>query len=230
MALRYPWASDPPPAEAPPLPQTVPAGAKRRGRRLAAPPASAAEPPVWLYHHLTVSGPAASVRGFAATARGAGIIPWRLDYDSMEEDLFLRAATQPAERRNLTVAGCRILARQFRARVEEHQARGAALVGTSRACPFDLHALLPVPDAVLALGPSDPQALAWLSEHWGTTDRLRQVSERAPPAGTDQRLARGLRMVCYGFFTVGDTPDAAVSRLAAGWPALVFSLQARPST
>jgi hypothetical protein len=55
------------------------------------------------------------------------------------------------------------------------QARAAALVRQSFACPFDLHALLPVPASILVLGPSDPAALAWLAAHWGVTDRLRQV-------------------------------------------------------
>jgi hypothetical protein len=55
---------------------------------------------------------------------------------------------------------------------------GAELVGQSRACPFDLHALLPVPGPTLQLGPSHPDALAWLATHWGITDRLRQVVVR----------------------------------------------------
>ena len=43
-----------------------------------------------------------------------------------------------------------------------------------------------------ALGPTDPAALAWLAAHWGTTDRLRQVSERPP--GTGRRLPPGHRI------------------------------------
>jgi hypothetical protein len=46
---------------------------------------------------------------------------------------------------------------------------------SSLACPFDLHVLLPVPEPILMLGPTHPNALAWLSTNWGVTDRLRQV-------------------------------------------------------
>ena len=52
----------------------------------------------------------------------------------------------------------------------------AAMVGQGQGCPFGLHALLPVPDAILDLGPTHPEALAWLAAHWGVTNRLRQVN------------------------------------------------------
>ena len=44
----------------------TPTPLKRRGRRPASHQKAAAEPPAWLYHHLTVSGPAESVASFAA--------------------------------------------------------------------------------------------------------------------------------------------------------------------
>ena len=127
----------------------------------------------------------------------------------------------------LGIEGCRILARQLRDRAEARQAWAAALVGRSRACPFDLHALLPVPDAVLQLGPMHPQALAWLREHWGTDHSLRHVAGR-PDARPNRRLPRGHAVLGYKFFTAGDTPRAAVAQLAARWPALRFALQPRP--
>jgi hypothetical protein len=90
MQLRTPWDPGPQPESTPPLPTSPPA-ARRRGR----PPRSApllasatGTAPDWLYHHLTVSGPAAEVSGFAATARGAGVIPWRLDFARIEDDVF----------------------------------------------------------------------------------------------------------------------------------------------
>ena len=52
-----------------------------------------------------------------------------------------------------------------------------APVGHSRACKFDLRALVPVPDAVLLRGPYDPAALDWLRAHWGTTQTLRLVAD-----------------------------------------------------
>jgi segregation and condensation protein A len=90
----------------------------------------------------------------------------------------------------LTVEGCRILARQFRDKVEAHQARAAALVGYSRACPFDLHALLPVPAAILFLGPEHPGGAGLACGALGVTDRLRQVSVR-DKATTGRRLPAG---------------------------------------
>jgi hypothetical protein len=179
-----------------------------------------------LYHHLIVTGPADQVAGFAAAARGAGVVPWQLDYARIEEDVFNLAAAQPPERRCLTIAGCRILARQFRQRVAAHHAQAVGRIGASRACPFDLHALLPVPDTILALGPNDPASLAWLAEHWGT-ERLRQVC-RLPEARPGRRLPAAHDVVSYGFFTHGATPHAAVARLGARWPALRFALRPRP--
>jgi hypothetical protein len=66
-------------------------------------------------------------------------------------------------------------------KVELRQARAAAQVGYSLACPFDLHALLPVLKVILLLEPTHPEALAWLTAQRGGTDRPRQVVVRARP-------------------------------------------------
>ncbi len=231
IPVRYPSDTPPKPA-APPHAEEPPAKDIPRGRRPRAPllPASgvAAATPDWLFHHLTVSGPAEAVAAFAAAARGSGIIPWRLDFAAIEEDVFTQAVSQPAGRRSLSVEGCRILARQFRDTVEAHQARAAARVTDSLACPFDLHKLLPVPDAILLLGPLHPRALAWLAAHWGVGDRLRQVVVR-DNATAGRRLPRGYAVISYGFFTAGDTPHAAVTQLAADWPALRLAVRPRPA-
>ena len=150
----------------------------------------------------------------------------------LEEDIFNLAASQPPARRNLTIAGCRILARQFRERVERRQGRAAARVGRGQDCRFDLHALLPVPDAILELGPTHPEALAWLAARWGVTDRLRQVTLlKRPKPG--RRLPKGHAVTGYGFFTTGDgsggeTPTVAIATLGARWPSLHLRLQPRP--
>jgi hypothetical protein len=244
-SLQFPWDITPAPIVIPPDdPDAPPPKAKPRGRRPAsltrAAPLTAAD---WLYHHLTISGPAETVASFAAAARGSGITPWQLDFAAIEEDIFVRAVpslarsvpsraclvAQPAYReKHLPVAGCRILARQFRERVEIRQARAAALVGHSFVCPFDLHALLPVPTAMLQLGPSDPTSLAWLATHWGMTDRLRQVVVR-PKATTGRRLRKTDAVTGYGFFTDGETPHAAIAHLTERWPGLRFRLMPRPA-
>jgi hypothetical protein len=128
MQVRFPWEDDAASAPAPPPAQD--GEPKPRGRR----PWSAAAAPVadsWLYHHLTVSGPAAIVATFAEAARGAGVSPWRLDFSRIEEDVFNLAAAQPPAQRRLTIAGCRVLARQFRERVAAHHAKAVARVGVS---------------------------------------------------------------------------------------------------
>jgi hypothetical protein len=229
---QYPWDSEPASVPVPQDPEEPPKR-KPRGRR----PASVLRDmarhlgtaPAWLYHHLTISGPAEIVAGFAAAACGSGVTPWQLDAADVTEDIFVRAVSQPAGRRTLSVEGCRILAQQFSERVMARQARAAALVGHSRACPFDLHVLLPVPEAILMLGPTHPDALAWLAAHWGTTDRLRQVTVREKPT-TGRRLPRSHAVIGYGFFTLGETPQVAIVQLASRWPALRFVLQPRPST
>ena len=226
-SLQCPWDTAP---AAPASDLNVsPPKPKPRGRRPAAARAvpAAATAPDWLYHHLTISGPAEPVDAFAAAARGSGILPWHLDASEIEEQVFALAVAQPARVRHLTVEGCRILARQFRDQVEAHQARAAALVGHSQACPLDLHTLLPIPDSILQRGPTDPAAQAWLTAHWGTTDRLRQVSVR-PKATAGRRLPAGHAVQGYGFFTAGDTPHAAIAHVTKKWPGLRFALIARP--
>jgi hypothetical protein len=211
------------------LPPAPPLSPKPRGRRPSARPTSPADPDAatgWLYHELIVSGPADELEKFAAAARGTGVVPWRLDFGRIEEDVFILAAAQPPELRRLSIAGCRILARQFRQRVEAHHARAVGRIGASRACSLDLQALLPIADPILALGPTDPASLAWLTEHWGT-ERLRQVS-LLPRPRPGRRLPIGHTVVGYGFFSLGGTPQAAIASLAARWPALAFSLRSYP--
>jgi hypothetical protein len=226
--LRFPWDMPTvpvvPPADLDPGAQA--ARPKRRGRRPATAILTGMGVSDWLFQHLTISGPAAMVDGFAAAARGSGVIPWQLDYAAIEDDIFARAVSQPASQRSLTVEGCRILARQFREKVELRQARTAALVGQNFACPFDLHALLPVPQAILHLGPTHPEALAWLTAHWGVTDRLRQVAVR-DNATAGRRLPRNQTVIGYSFFNHQETPKAAIAHLITHWPALRFVLQHR---
>jgi hypothetical protein len=61
---------------------------------------------------------------------------------------------------------------------------------------------------------------------WGATDRLRRVAERTPTPG--RHLPQGHAAIGYGFFTAGETPRAAIARLALDWPDLRFTLQPRP--
>lgn len=177
--------------------------------------------PDWLYHRLTITGAAAEMGRFRRAAAGAGIIPWQLDLDALEEDYFHLLVTP--ERRSLSVAGARIFARQLRDAVGRRHDLVASQVGHSRACPFDLHALIPVPRDILALGPDEPQALAWLWAHWGTTEALRHVAEAASP---DPAVANdGEAVVRLSFWSADWTPWQALRAIASGWPALCFEIR-----
>jgi hypothetical protein len=228
--LRTPWDEAPAPDILAPLPEAVPLPPKKRGRRPTPKTETdrdgGAEKGGWLYHHLTITGPADRVAVFAEVAQGSGIMSLPVDGDRIEEDIFNLAASQPKAMRSLTVEGCRILARQFRERVEARAAQAAALVGTSRACPFDLHSLLPVPADILTYELTHPKAQAWLLEHWGLTDAPRQVVV-LPQARAGKRLPAGHTVLGYGFFTQGETPHAAIARIAAIWSDLRFVLQPR---
>jgi len=228
-ALRFPWDVEPAIVEPLPPMADAPHAPKRRGRRPAATPEPlSSSEPAWRYHHLTITGPAAKVEDFAAAARWAGVIPWQFDTATMEEDVFNLAASQPPHLRSLSIDGCRLLARQLRDRVEARAGKAVLLSETSRACPFDLHTLLPVPEAILRLGPSAAAAVARLEEHWGISGRLHQVATR-PDAKPGRRLRKDETCLGFGFFAWAATPRAAMTQIAARWPDLRFALQALPA-
>ena len=165
----------------------------------------------WLYHHLDIEGYSDTLARFADAAAGSGTIPWRLDLDLLEEDAFhilVGAGT-------LSLHGAETLAGQLRAAVSRRHRLAVDRVGHSRACPLDLHALLPVPDEMLSFGPGHPDALAWLWETWGTTDALRHVTRRA--ASTPTRLS-------LSFWSADWTPWRALKILRTAWPDLRFTV------
>jgi len=231
MEFRTPWDSEvlpPGPALRPDVRRAADDDAvpkKRRGRRprgwSSAVPATAAD---FLYCQLTITGPAASLDAFAAAARGSGVIPWQLDFEALEEDIFNLAVAQPPAQRGLTVEGCRLLARQFRERVEARKAKAASLIGSSLACPFDLQTLLPVPEKNLRLGPAHADSLAWMRQNWGAPEGLRQIAALTKPR-PGKRLPAGHAVIGYGFFCRERPPAAAIETIAASWPTLNFRLR-----
>ena len=187
-------------------------------------PAMRLPTPDWLHHTLTISGTPTDLGRFRQAAAGAGIIPWHLDLDRMEEDYFHLLVA--AEQRSLSIAGARIFARQLREAVARRHDLAVSCIGQSRACPFDLHALISVPPEILALGPDEPQSRAWLWEHWGTTGALRHVVQLAsPPADAQGDGAEAT--VCLSFWSADWTPWRALKDLGLRWPALHFDI--RPS-
>jgi hypothetical protein len=191
----------------------------------------------WLHHRLLITGPAADLVCLRAAACGAGTVPWHLDFDRMEEDLFHLLVVRPARAselgyhtRSLTLAGARILAGQLRVAAARRHAFAIARVGHSEACPFDLHALMPVPDAILQRGPDDSDALDWLWTHWGTTQTLRHVVEDEAAAGataTRRPAAAGKGVWALTFWSADWTPWRALVQVARRWPTLRF--ETRPS-
>ena len=148
----------------------------------------------------------------------------------MEEDWFHLLIVPPAPAgapmpppRRLSLAGARVLAGQLRAAVAQRHALAMTQVGRSRACPFDLHALVPVPAAMLQRGPDDPVALAWLWQHWGTTGALRHVAIDTE-AATAMRcsLAQEEAPFAVSFWSADWTPWRALARIGADWPRLRF--------
>ena len=62
-----------------------------------------------LHHRLTITGPDAVLTAFRQVAAGAGIIPWQLDLDRIEEDMFNFLVAPPRQPRTLSVAGAGIV-------------------------------------------------------------------------------------------------------------------------
>jgi len=186
--------------------------------------------PDWLHHRLTISGPPEVVVAFKRAAAGAGVIPWHYDLDRMEEDFFHLLVAPAASagggqpQRQLSIAGARIFARQLREAVGHGHDVAVRAVGHSRACPFDLHALVPVPAPILAVGPDEPQSLAWLWEHWGTTEALRRVTDESgdPAAGKAEPRSAGPESWQLSFWSADWTPWRALHHLGLRWPALRF--------
>ena len=166
----------------------------------------------WLYHHLDMEGSVSALEKFAEAAAGSGTIPWHLDLDQLEEDTFHTLAGAGT----LSLHGAQVVAGQLRDAVGRRHRLAVDRVGSSRVCPFDLHALIPVPDHILALGPDHPDAMSWLWTAWGTTDALRHVTRR--PASTPPRLS-------LAFWSADWTPWRALEWLRVDRPDLCFTVR-----
>lgn len=184
-------------------------------------PAVAPAHPDWLFHHLRIEGSAEAVAAFRAAASGAGIIPWHLDFERVEEDAFLRLAAPQGQARTLSLEGARMLAAELRDAVARRNALAVARVGQDNKCYFDLHALVPVPGDILRLGPDHPDALRWLWDHWGTTETLRHVALAPDRDETmpDETVFR------VSFWTADWTPWRALAIIRARFPALRLDVQ-----
>lgn len=183
--------------------------------------------PDWVSNRLSVRGPADRVRAFRAAARGCGAVPWVVDCDQVEEHALALLLRAPPERRGIGLEGAKALAREFRDFVRDGTEAVHAAAGVSRACPFDLHSLVPVPWRVLRLGPDHPEALAWLWENWGTTWTPRQAQEL--PVAPAERAAGTDDLARYAFWTADWAPWRALLRIRADWPDLRVAMTSTPA-
>jgi hypothetical protein len=182
--------------------------------------------PEWLPQLLTVTGPAEQVMAFRNAAAGAGSIPWRRDYERLEEDFIHRLLAPPPAERGISVHGARIVANDMRELIETLDVQAADEAGVKN-CSLDLNALVPVPDDLLRLGPEDPAVVAWLWEHWGTTWPLRDVVD-VPISRAELPLPEGHDAVRYRCWSADWTPWRALTAVQARWPDLVFRVKLLP--
>jgi len=175
----------------------------------------------WLRNTLVVSGPTEEVARFTAAAAGAGVIPWVLDLAALEEEFLLPMAAPQDGTAAIGLAGAKLLARRLREAVALNHQRALSRLDTDRSCPLDLHRLLPVPTALLKLGPEEAASRDWLLAHWGTTRALRHVE--VLPGRLDGRRKK-MAELRVGFWSADWSPWQAVLRLRRNWPALSFVL------
>ena len=155
------------------------------------------------------------MQAFRDLAHGAAAIPWEFDFEAEEQRLLgPMIAEGPA---------ARILARRLRAAMAAHHDQVLAQVMRGGVCPLDLHRLVPVPEAVLMLGPDDPASQRWLWEHWGTLLPLRHVRITTHADRRSRRTARA----SFDFFAADWTPWRALLQMRAAWPKLIFDLRPR---
>ena len=117
----------------------------------------------------------------------------------------------------------KILSERLRERVEI-RAQAALDDRRAMACPLDLHALVPMPEALLRLGPGDTRVIAWLWTHWGTTWPLRHVTEEGLSGPEILALPSGHAGIRTRFWSADWTPWRALACIRTGWPDITLRL------
>jgi hypothetical protein len=116
------------------------------------------------------------------------------------------------------------LARELREVIAAGHDRVLARWHEAGGCPLDLHRLIAIPYAILALCEDAPAARPWLWTHWGTLQPLRQV--RVLDEIGDRRLRHSARVV-FEFLSADWTPWKALRQLRHDWPMLVLGVDPR---
>jgi hypothetical protein len=176
----------------------------------------------WLRHALRVTGATSDVAEFRTAAAGPGAIPWVYpDLDVEEDDRFLALVNPPDGSPGLRPAAARVLARELREAVFQHQSKVRGQTAENRSCPFDLHALVPVPPDLLERGPEDAICVTWLRTHWGVLQALRHVR----PVPSSSRKLRGKKeRMAIEFWSADWTPWPAIAAIRERFPGLTFAV------
>jgi len=176
-----------------------------------------------MFHELIITGPAPVRAAFLQAAAGPGNIPWEYLYLDLEEEDGVQALVQPPDGpRGLDVESARVLARELREAIFDHQKKVIAATAQSRACPFDLHRLVPVPIGILQLGPDHAASQSWLQTNWGTPRALRRVKLLADKPRTAKRKTVRRKIE---FWSADWTPWAALAAIREAWPVIGFDVR-----
>jgi hypothetical protein len=177
--------------------------------------------PDWLRHEMAVTGVPLAIAEFKGAAAGAGAIPWAFpDLDYEEDDRYLALINPPDGSQGLSPAAARILAQELREAEFQHQNKVRAQAG-SRLCPFDLQALIPVPDSVRDFDPDHKSSIAWLRSHWGVLQALRKVA--LVPAGC-KKLRGKKEQLTLEFWSADWTPWPAIAAIRQRFGRLTFTV------
>ena len=170
---------------------------------------------------LEVSGEPQCLYEFVNAAAGPGFLDWEIDWYGAFDEAFGRSLIGGAPSLGAAAAvGHKLTDRSWH---RVGAARRAAELDPRR-CPFDLGALIPVPDAVLRRGYRGAGE-AWLWQHWGVGAPLRHVTLEIVQRPFQQKLP-ALAAV-YRFLSEDWAPALAIGRIRESWPSLCFELACR---
>ena len=177
--------------------------------------------PDHVWSRLEVSGDRTLLYDFVNAAAGPGFLDWEIDWYRIYEDAYGSSLLGGAP--SLGAASMVAHAITDRSWHRVGDARRAAKLDPTR-CPFDLNALIPVPEAVLRRGYRGAGE-AWLWQHWGVGSPLRQVTLEIVQRPFQTALPP--LAAVYRFLSEDWAPAIAIGALRDNWPALRLELACR---
>jgi hypothetical protein len=177
--------------------------------------------PDYVWSRLEVSGERELLYDFVNAAAGPGFLDWEIDWYRTYEEA--RGSALLGRAPSLGAASMVAHAITDRSWHRVGAARRAAELDPTR-CPFDLNALIPVPEAVLRRGYRGAGE-AWLWRYWGIGSPLRQVTLEILQRPFQVRLPP--LAAVYRFLSEDWAPAVAIGAIRAAWPDLSFALSCR---